>query len=339
MLRVLPIITLFFTTSFLALGQDTLWLPGKNLVVGEVKEMKQGVLSIETAYSDSDFKVEWINIDSIRTFTRFLISVSGNRRYTGKIKSKGPNGRAAISKLTGADIPINLIEVVSMESLKEDFWQRVEASIDFGLQITRANNLMQFNSNSILGYRADRWQINGTYSALSSTQDNTTDINRRDYGFTLIYFPQKKWYTYGNLTWFSNTEQAIDLRFTAKIGLGRGLIENNRVAWSLLTGIAPINERFSNGTNENQSTESFVATRWNLFDTGDLSFSGESFNYFGITEQGRFRSDLTANLKYDLPLDFYIKGSLTLNYDNQPAVVGNETDYVWSIGFGWELDR
>jgi hypothetical protein len=36
-------------------------------------------------------------------------------------------------------------------------------------------------------------------------------------------------------------------------------------------------------------------------------------------------------------MDFYIKTSLNLNYDNRPAVTGNETDYVWSITFGWEL--
>jgi hypothetical protein len=46
---------------------------------------------------------------------------------------------------------------------------------------------------------------------------------------------------------------------------------------------------------------------------------------------------VSLDIKYDLPLDFYIRNGLSLNFDNQPAVLGNELDYVWNLGFGWEL--
>ena len=42
------------------------------------------------------------------------------------------------------------------------------------------------------------------------------------------------------------------------------------------------------------------------------------------------------DVKYDLPLDFYVKGGFTLNYDNQPTVGAGEVDYVLNTGFGWE---
>ena len=42
------------------------------------------------------------------------------------------------------------------------------------------------------------------------------------------------------------------------------------------------------------------------------------------------------DLKYDLPLDFYVKGGLTVNYDNQPAAGATELDYVFNSGLGWE---
>jgi len=31
-----------------------------------------------------------------------------------------------------------------------------------------------------------------------------------------------------------------------------------------------------------------------------------------------------------------VKFGLTLNYDNRPAVVGKETDYVYVFSIGWE---
>ncbi len=323
-------------------AQDTLWLPFQNYVTGEIKEMKEGVLKIETEYSENDLEIEWLKIDSVSTTTRFLITISGNERHTGKLRSTGKSGRAEIRKLIGSNIPTNLVQIVALESLEDDFWGRVDAQVDFGLNLTKANNLQQFNANALLGYKADRWNISGTYAALSSRQDSIADIERRDYGITFTYYPKKKWYTYSNLTWFSNTEQAVDLRFSARLGIGRALIQNNKAKWGLVIGVAPLNERFSNDEPETQSTEAFIGTDWNLFDTGDLSFNGSLFAYPSLTEknaegQRRFRTDLTFNIKYDLPLDFYIKTSLTLNYDSQPAVVGNETDYVWTLGFGWEL--
>lgn len=317
-------------------AQDTLWLPFNNYVVGEVKSLKQGVLVIETDYSENDFEIEWLKIDSISTKTRFLITLAGNQRHTGKIRSTGAGGKAEIRKLIGANIPTNLIRIVVLESLEDDFWGRVDAQIDFGLNFTKANDLRQLNANAILGYRADRWNLRGNYTALSSSQTNTNDIDRTDYGVTFLYYPKRKWYAYSNLTWFSNTEQSIKLRFSARLGIGRELIQNNSVKWGIAAGIAPLNERFFNNPNTNQSVESFIGTDWNLFDTGDLKFNGTLFGYPSLTEGGRFRTDFTFNVKYDLPLDFYIKTSLTLNYDNR-AVRGNDTDYVWTIGFGWEL--
>ena len=319
-------------------AQDTLWLPYGNYMTGEIKSMTEGVLKIETAYSDKDFEVEWINIDSISTTTRFLVTLSGNQRHTGKIRSTGPGGRAEIRKLIGSNIPTNLLRIVALESLESDFWGRVEASIDLGLNITKANNLMQFNSNTILGYKADRWSLRGTFTALSSQQSNTADIERTDYGITFTYYPQRKWYTYSNLTWFSNTEQALKLRFSARLGIGRALIQNNKAKWGLVAGAAPLRETFTNNTPERNSTEIFLGTDWNLFDTGDLKFNGSVFAYPSLTERERFRTDITFNIKYDLPLDFYIKTSATLNYDNK-AVEGAQTDYVWTFGIGWELDR
>jgi hypothetical protein len=41
-------------------------------------------------------------------------------------------------------------------------------------------------------------------------------------------------------------------------------------------------------------------------------------------------------MKYDLPLDFYVKTGITLNYDNQPTVGASDSDYYWKLAFGWE---
>jgi hypothetical protein len=59
--------------------------------------------------------------------------------------------------------------------------------------------------------------------------------------------------------------------------------------------------------------------------------------YPGFTEKGRLRADFKTDLKYDLPLDFYIKVGFTWNFDNQPATGSSEYDYVMQTGIGWSL--
>ena len=322
-------------------AQDTLYLPDNTTVYGEIKGMSGGSLTIETSYSDSDFTINWLDIVGLKTSTRFLVLLSNNDRVTGYLQSNGQN--ITITSNEGAVVASNFEEIVELQGLDNSFWSRVSASVDLAFNFTKANTLRQYNARTNVGYRADRWNAAFKYDALNSTQENVDDIKRRETGLTFQYYPQKKWFLYGNLTWFSNTEQAINQRFAAKIGAGRSIIQNNRARWGVVVGVQPLQESFTNGVADNSSTELFLGTEWNLFDIGDLSFLGSAFAYPSLTEEdpltgtGRFRTDISFDVKYDLPLDFYIKTGLTLNYDNLPAVEGNTTDYVWNLGFGWEL--
>lgn len=336
------LIFLMMSAAQVSFSQDTLLLPDNTSLYGKVSSLSKGVLKIETSYSENDFEVEWLEIKEIHTNTRFLIGLTGNVRLTGTLRTTGA-GTIIIRSDEEGDRVTSLEEVVYLQSLDNSFWSRLSAGVDVGLNFTKANNLRQFNARSNVSYRGDRWSISGKYDGLNSSQDSTESIKRRDYGATFQYFPKKKWYIYANMNWFSNTEQAIELRYSAKIGAGRNLIQNNRATWGFLLGLQPLNEQFSDGTTpDNQSTELFLGSEWNLFDTGDLSFLGSIFAYPSLTEEDditgerRFRTDFTFDIKYNLPYDLYIKTGLTLNYDNE-AVAGNDTDYVWNLGFGWEL--
>jgi hypothetical protein len=338
--RIFLSVTLLFLSLSLT-AQDTLFLPDNTTVYGEIKGMSSGTLTIETSYSENDFNIEWLDIQGLSTSSRFLVTLTGNERVTGYLRSTSSG--TIIIRTEEGDVASSFEEIVELQGLDNSFWSRVDATIDAGFSFTQANNLQQRNIRSNVGYRADRWNTTLKYDGLKSSQDSVADIQRRETGVTFQYYPERKWFVYGNLTWFSNTEQAIDQRFSAKIGVGRSIIQNNRARWGVLIGVQPLSEKFSNEVPDTSSSEAFLGTEWNLFDTGDLSFYGNIFAYPSmtqkdpVTDQRRFRTDITFDVKYDLPLDFYVRTGLTLNYDNQPAVEGATTDYVWTFGFGWEL--
>jgi len=70
---------------------------------------------------------------------------------------------------------------------------------------------------------------------------------------------------------------------------------------------------------------------------GDLNLLTNFYWYPSITEEGRNRIDYRFDVKYNLPLDFYVKTGFTLNYDSEPAPGASQSDYVNQTGFGWQL--
>ena len=50
---------------------DSLIFINGNYIVGEIKDMDRGIITIETDYSDADFKIEWSGIKEIYTETYF----------------------------------------------------------------------------------------------------------------------------------------------------------------------------------------------------------------------------------------------------------------------------
>ena len=314
-------------------------LSNKDMIVGDIKGMNKGVLTIETDYSDSDFKIEWDGISYIRTETTFLISLEDGSRYNGVLRYSDVTGGIEIldSDLGTFDVSAN--QIVYLNAFEDDFWHRLSASVDLNYSFTRANNFRQAGANAQLGYVASKWSSGATFSLVTSSQDDAEDTRRIDGGVNFRWFLPKAWYVGLNASFLSNTEQKLNLRSNLKAGLGKFLIRTNATYLGAEAGLSYVLENFSNDDPDRSSMEAYVGAEFNLYDIGDLSLLTNGVVYPGITESGRVRADLGFNLKYDLPLDVYIKFGTTANYDNQAVEGASDWDYVLQFGVGWELDN
>ncbi len=316
---------------------DSLILKNGNVIVGEIKEMKRGVMTIKTDYSDTDFKIEWDGVREIYTETFFLITTMNGHRYNGRIKSTGDEKMAIVTD-SGEETEVKMDELVDLQSVSKSFWSRLYASIDLGYNLTKANNLKQFTLAAQINYIANKWSAGMNFDGLSSTQDETDPIKRWNGDLTYRYFLPRDWYLLGQLSFLSNTEQKLDLRTSGKLGAGNFIVHTNKSYWGLMGGLSFNNEKYSTETSNQQSLEGFAGTELNLYDIGDLDLLTNLTAYPSFTDAGRWRVDFSLNTKYDLPLDFYIKLGFNLNFDNKPVEGATSTDYVFSAGFGWELD-
>jgi hypothetical protein len=330
-------ILIFGAQDLSAAEPDSIIFANDNYIVGEVKSMDKGVLRMKTPFSDSDFEIEWKGVKEMYCSTYFLISLTDGRRFNGTIKTNSP-GTLVIDEGNGAETETPHNDVVYMDDVDKGFWSQLYASIDIGLELTKANNFRQVSMRTTLGYRAERWNLDGTFNTLNSSQDETDDIKRTDGGVGFTYFLPKDWYLVTSLDFLSNTEQKLELRSTAKAGLGIYALRTNSKYWGFSAGINYNNENFSSDDSDRNSMEGFFGTELNLYDIGNLNLLTKVVAYPSLTESGRWRSDFIFDTKYEMPFDddFYIKIGLTFNFDNQPVAGASELDYVFYTGFGWE---
>jgi hypothetical protein len=337
------LLILSIATQMLKAQTDSLVFYNGNYAIGEVKNMNRGVLTFETDYSDSDFKIEWEKIKEIYTVTYFLITTSDGNRYNGHVNTSEV-GKIMITTNDNQQVKVNHDDIVWLDDVDKGFWSQLYASIDVGFDMTKANNFSQLSSRITLGYLAERWNLDGTYNTLFSRQDDVADINRTDGGVGYKYFLPKDWYPLVSVNFLSNTEQKLELRTTGKAGFGKFVIHTNRSYWGFSVGANYNNETYfsTNDTvpaaDARQSWEGFLGTELNLFDIGDLNLSTKIFAYPSITEAGRWRTDFNFDARYEMPFDddFYIKLGVTINYDNRPVEGAAETDYILHTGFGWQ---
>lgn len=313
---------------------DTLRFRNGQEVIGEVKSLTRGVLTFKTSYSDSDFKIEWDAVTRIRSRQDYLVTLTDGRRLGAKINSTV--GSSVLIEDENLSFEVDLIEIVELKPIEDAFWDRLSASVDVGLNITKANNFRQFSSRIYLGYLTEKWELNTTYNNVSSSQDSVADTRRIDANIQLKVFFAKDWFLNIANDFLQNDEQKLALRSTSKLGIGNYVINTNSLYFALIAGAAYNNETYTDSSPDRQSGEAYFGAEFNMFDTGDLGLLTNVVAYPSLTEDGRARVDFKFDIKYDLPLDFYIKLGTTINYDNQPIAGAAEFDYVVQTGLGWE---
>lgn len=331
------VIVVLLISSIIHAQNDTIQLQNEDILVGEIKSFSTGILIMETSYSDEDFKIEFNKVRSLVIQRKCIIILTEGRRRFGNIKSSAP-GMVVITLEDGTAEHFKLEEVITLQEVDDNFWKRFNGSIDLGYNFTKANNNAQFTIAGQFGYIGEKWLLQANINVLSSKQDDTDKIKRNDASVELLRLLPNKWYLVGDVSFLSNTEQALDARISPTLGAGKLLISTRKLYLGLSVGFTYNIENYVDESLDKTSSEAYISSSFNMFDFNDFDLNTGIKFYPSLSEKGRIRTDYDLTLKYDLPLDFYVKLGFTLNFDNQPAIEGNKFDYIFTSGFGWEFD-
>lgn len=330
------IILLISFSSLLTHGQnDSIWTKNNALLVGELKTLSKSVLTLKTSYSDKDFKIDFNEVTKLSTQNLYVINLTDGSRYTGQIKySSTGNIKIVYANIVLRELSIQ--NLIGLSEINEKFWKRFTGALDVGFNLAKTNNNRQLTFAGNLKYTSDKWNSKFTFNILYSDQDNVDKIERKEFSLSGQRFIEK-WFISIDVAYLSSTELGIKNRINPGFGIGKTIVTTNKLYWLVGTGLNYNIEEYFDASLNKESTELRLLTQFEMYNYEDLSLFTKVMGYPSLSEKGRFRLDYNLVLKYDLPLDFYIKAEFTLNYDNQPAVAGSYSDYVFSSGIGWEL--
>ncbi|MCK5846745.1 MAG: DUF481 domain-containing protein [Bacteroidales bacterium] len=340
----MKIITIYLVFAYILSGyssfaQDTLVAKDGTVLAGEIKEMDRGTVSMETSYSDDDFTITWLEVKQIVSSRSFRFTLDDGRRLYGTIsKDTVANKLVIIDDKKGA-VTIEPDQLVYLKQVDGgSVLDVINLSADFGYSLAKANNLSTFNGSLKADYIVNRWGVKGFYNVVRNKQDDADNTNRQEIEITGEMFFAHDFYAKTSGNWFINNAQNIKLRSSYSASIGKYFIHTNRIYLNTDIGIAyTIEDYIPDSITTRKSVEGKFSIEYNMFDIGDLSLFSKIDLFPSISEPGRLRTVFNFTTKYDLPRDFYIKGSIDYQYDTKPVEGIAPDDYVYTFGFGWEL--
>jgi hypothetical protein len=348
-LAFLSILLIILITKNAFTQTDSIVFNNNNYIVGEIKDLKQGIIKIETDYSDSDFAVEWDKIKYVKSEQIFLITMSKGDRYNGSIETvDGDRSKIIVQDLSEGNVTVDMMDIVFLKAVKQNFISRLDILLSIGYTQTKANNNRQFSGKTEIGYLSNTIGFNANFDMVRSFQEETQDTTtvkiatkRTEGGAGFRAFIIRDWFALINTNLLQSTEMQLDLRAVTKGGFGNYLVNNQQMYFVAAAGAAWNYEDYTNPgstqTNPRSSVEAFLGLEYKIFDIGDLKLNTSVYGYPSLTESGRFRTDFNFDLRYEFTFDLFFGIGFTWNFDNKPAPGSTTTDYVFQTSVGWEL--
>ena len=332
------IVILFVFISVLGYAQhDTLSFADKAVLVGELKMLKNGVVTFETDYSDSDFEIEWLKVYEISSDRTYRCIIRNGERFYGTISGSKENGVTISDALKGTVI-VNLDDLVYFEHIDEGgFLDVLTMNLDLGYSYTKTSNLNQLNGSMLAAYNTNVWGFSVSANTVQSSQTDVVPTKRLTANAGLKFFIKRSIYGGFDAEYFSNNEQKLDLRSNYKVVIGNYFVRTNRQYLNSNIGLSYTFENYADTLEDRKGLEGNFTLEYNIFNFSDLDFYTSITLFPSLSEVGRLRTVLKSSVKYDLPRDFYIKLGLDYNYDTKPVEGAIPADFVFTAGIGWEL--
>jgi hypothetical protein len=302
-------------------------------LTGEIKSLLHGTLTISTE-SMGTVSVEWQDIASMESKYNLEMRLIDGRRVFGSVNRPERSGQFSLSALDG-DSTFEMAEVVEIRPLEEHWSDRLDVYLAAGYSYTRASGVAQTSFNTEVSYSTENAE-NAITARHVDTNTNEEITSSSRVSITRSVWADRSddfrafWGSYEN-----NDELGLQHRYAGGGGLGRILVDNQKMRWNGVVGLQVLTEKQDFG-GEDRAVEAALSSDFSMWklNTPKLDLSFILHLYPNLTDIGRLRGNTDFRLRWEIIEDLYWDVTAYGTFDND-AASRNKWDYGITTGVGW----
>ena len=307
---------------------DIVYFKNGDKLTGEIKSLGRGRLNLNTDATGT-IAIEWDKISGIVSDQHIQLETASGIRYFGSLKTSEKVSEIIVVTNNGPQT-LDAERIIIMEPIEGRGIDALDIDFTVGYNFAKAGGVASTNLAVNMDWRS-LVRIESLEFSTTITDSDTLEASRRmTLGFQHTRLWSNRWFSNGNLTFEQNDELGLELRTSIGGGVGRYLVQSNKMLWSLDAGLQVSREDLAASTEETDSLEAVFTAKWDwfIFQDPELDWSTTAQLVPSLTESGRVRGELDTSLQWEIINDLKWGFALYGSFDNQPqSTTGENTDY------------
>ena len=334
--RALSVIVLTVALASTAQAQDdVVEVTNGDRIKGTVTRLDRGQLSFRTD-SMGTISIAWADVVTVTSTQNLDVELSSGVRHTGTISTPSP-GQLVVQAASGPTQPIDMKTVVRMTTIGAGVRARTSGSIDFGASFTKADGARSYTLDASAANRTRSYESDVTFASWLQRRDGTDTLTRNDLALDVRRLLSGRWFAVGKFGLQEDDELDLDWRVVAGAGVGRKLVQSNRMHLLIEGGLDYDGESYGNEVSTDHSAEVFAGVDWDYFSP---SWASEAkivaTTYISLARQ-RARLDVDAQMRRDLFWNMYWSVNVFESFDSDPPGDRERSDLGVSFTVGWSF--
>ena len=297
---------------------DVITLINGDVITCEIKEMVRGKVRANTDNMGT-VSIEWDKITRVVSNYWFLVSLRNGSLVYGQMSESEEDGYLVINfQERTTTLPMN--EVVKIEPVRYDVWDRIDLSASFGFNWNKGTNVLQSNVDAGAKYKGKIYTYGLDVSAMVTDRGEGEITRRNESNLFLGREISGRLHTTIETGTYRNDELGVRMRVSGGLNLGYFLLRGTHGEWRAISGANVNREWASADADPTNNAEGRVGTEFTLFyyDTpkSDITVQADFYPNFTVGDRYRFEGSISG--RQEIIKDLFIKLEYYESRDSKP---------------------
>jgi hypothetical protein len=301
----------------------------------EIKGLSHGRIEVDTDDAGK-VDIEWDKVNRVSTKRLFEVETALGEIFVGVITSP-EDAQLTVTDSLGDATTHDFLDVVRISPIGRSFLHRIDGAFNLGFSFSESSGVAQLTVNANATFRRPAFEVSTNLSSYVTRQRDAEDTDRQSANLGYLKRLPHRWLLGGLGIFERNQELGFEYRQTLAAIVGQRLVQSNRTLLSWSGGLAVGWEK---PLEEDQTTNvdalGMLSGSYFTYDSPKTSLSYSVIVYPGLSEIGRFRSEVSLSISRELFHNFTVGLSGYDSYDNRPPTEGVASNDVGAtLSIGW----